>query len=121
MTKKLIASTAAIMVLTGSIAFAADNTVNTAPATQNGYACPYTSNHQQHGQHMNHMNGTSNTACPYRGQHMNHMTGTTQDNSGSKVVGSSTGQSGYHNGYHNGYGGHNGSGSHGGGHGGGHM
>ena len=113
MTKKLIVSTAAIMVLTGSIAFAADT-----PTTQTGYSCPYMST-QQHGQHVNHMNG--NTACPYRGQHMYHMNGTTQDNSGSKVIGSSDGQTGYHNGYHNGYGGHNGSGSHGGGHGGGHM
>ena len=79
MTKKFIATTAMIMVLTSSIAFAANHTMNTGSTTQNGYS-HQNENYQQHGQHMyqltNKGKGTSNSVwdsvCNFFGTHGGH-------------------------------------------------
>lgn len=113
MNKKLIAITAAMMVLTGSMAFAANGSSQMPMNQHNGYA-------QHNGSYdqmpMNH-NGS-------HGQHMYKLSDQAKQNSSSTwdSVCNFFGTHGGH-GSHGGYAGHNGghNGGHGGGHGGGHM
>jgi len=113
MNKKLIAITAAMMVLTGSMAFAANGS-NQMPMNHNNGYTQHNGSYDQ--MSMNH-NGR-------HGQHMYQLSDQAKQNSRSTwdSVCNFFGMHGEH-GSHSGYAGHNGghNGGHGGGHGGGHM
>lgn len=79
MIKKIIATTVVVMVLTSSIAIAADDIMTNGSATQSGYSHQNDS-YQRHGQHMyqltnkgkNSSNSVWDSICNFFGTHGGH-------------------------------------------------